>query len=563
MIISEASAEPTLDLWGDFSTVLRSTKSSGKIEDSTKQFTTLTLGASSYIWRPWFAVYSGTLGLTTDKTDYDDSPGSKSSYLAGNLNLSIFPSSRFSGLLYLEKNDSDNELQGIDFNSITSRYGYRQHYREPAGKYLFDFSVEHNERQSDADGDDDGDRARFDYTHTWDSNRLQVSTQAHKQENKFQDTKASDRNIIVRHTLTRSGGLAIETLGSIVEVDDQSRSTKRELKARQLSSFGTWQSDKIKGLLVFGSARFSSLENSQGNISVFNRSRLDTISGNISANYAISDNVTLKGGSSIIDTTNDSGGTKFNSRSISVNYRPIDRPFRNFRYNRGISSSIVDRSTDGESEQRYIVRYSHGLNGNFAADNSNLFLGFNQAFATSHSTNEEKRNEITHSINGNWKFGESNNISLLRLIFSDARFFGQDESSFQLLNIQYTRDRAISRDSALTGNLTLQASRQERSGVTSVDVLANGIIGYRRRYLFNLPHLSMNLDLELASHGLTPSRFSSVRRDNAVEDQGRFRTQFVYSIGKMDLFLTTLVIYLDGDLEKIVQFQLNRRLGAR
>jgi hypothetical protein len=73
----------------------------------------------------------------------------------------------------------------------------------------------------------------------------------------------------------------------------------------------------------------------------------------------------------------------------------------------------------------------------------------------------------------------------------------------------------------------------------------------------------MNLDLELASHGLTPSRFSSVRRDNAVEDQGRFRTQFVYSIGKMDLFLTTLVIYLDGDLEKIVQFQLNRRLGAR
>ena len=563
MITSEVSAGPTLDLWGDLSTVLRSTKYSGNIEDSTKQFTTVTLGASSYIWRPWFAVYNGTLGLTTDKTDYDDSPGSKSSYMAGNLNLSIFPSSRFAGLLYLEKNNSDNELQGFDFNAITSRYGYRQHYREPAGKYLFDFSVEHNERQSDSDGDDDGDRARFDYTHTWESNRLQVSTQAHKQENQFQDTKASDRNIIARHTLTRSGGLAIESLGSIVEVDDQSKSNKRELKARQLSSFGTWRSDNIKGLLVFGSARFSSLENSQGNVSVFNRSRLDTISGNISANYAISENVTLKGGSSIIDTTNDSGDSIFKSRSIAANYRPTDLPFRNFRYNRGIGSSIVDRSTDGESEQRYTLRYSHGLNGNFASDNSNNYIGFNQAFSTSHSTNEEKRNEITHSVNGNWKFGQSNNISLLRLIFSDARFFGQDESSFQLLNIQYTRDRVIGRDSSLTGNLTLQVSRQERSGVTSVDVLTNGIIGYRRQYLFNLPHLSMILDLELASHGLTPSRFSSVSRDNAFEDQGRLRTQFVYSIGKMNLFLTTLVTYLDGDLERVVQFELRRRLGAR
>ena len=72
MIINEASAEPTLDLWGDFSTVLRNTKNSGDVEDSSKLFNTLTLSASSYIWRPWFAVYNGTLGLTTDKTEYED-----------------------------------------------------------------------------------------------------------------------------------------------------------------------------------------------------------------------------------------------------------------------------------------------------------------------------------------------------------------------------------------------------------------------------------------------------------------------------------------------------------
>ena len=69
--------------------------------------------------------------------------------------------------------------------------------------------------------------------------------------------------------------------------------------------------------------------------------------------------------------------------------------------------------------------------------------------------------------------------------------------------------------------------------------------------------------LELVSHGLTPSRYDPVQRDNAAEDEGRLRTEFVYSIGKMSLFFTTLVTYLDGDVDKTFQIQVRRSLGAR
>ena len=129
-----------------------------------------------------------------------------------------------------------------------------------------------------------------------------------------------------------------------------------------------------------------------------------------------------------------------------------------------------------------------------------------------------------------------------------------------MLNIQYIKDKAISRDAAVTGNLTLQVSRHDNSDDSIVDVVMNGVIGYKKAYLFSLPNLSMDLELNVVSHGLTPSHDNLARRDS--EDLGHVRARFIYSIGKLDLFLTSYVTYLDGDLEKTFQFQINRIVGS-
>jgi hypothetical protein len=477
------------------------------------------------------------------------------------LNLSVFPGSRFPGVLHYEKNLSDTNLEEIETDTNTSRYGYRQQYRDPSGTQRLDLSVERSHRSSSSDGDDLSQLLKFDFSKSYKYQKINVSSESNTRRNRQQNTRSRDSDLVARHTVSRFKGLSVESVMSLVDVEDKNGDSSREIQANQLSSFGTWRSERLNSLLVSGSLRMASLTNREIDVS---NVELDSLAAKLAVNFDVAENVRFKGGLNASTNKNSVDRTRFVSESASLSYNPTDFELGKTRYSYGVSTAFSNRATDGDSEQRYSASFTHSLNRTLTlSENSSMWLSFDESFGTSHPTDEEKAQRITHAVNANWRGGTSKGVSMLRLTLNDSRSFGKEETAFQMANLQFNKEASIGRDRSVNGNMTIQASRQEMEGNTTLDVIANGIIGYRQRYLFNIPRFAMSLDLELVSHGLTPDKYTRVKKDTAADDEGRLRTQFLYSIGKISLSLTSLIVYRDGEWDRAIQLQLNRSMGSR
>jgi hypothetical protein len=555
------AAPPPLKIWGNLNSIVRSNTSTSISEDTLQRLNTLTLSTSSYMWRPWFAIYSGTLGLTDHKTDIDNRPDDDNRFVTGTLNLNVFPSSRFPAIFNYEKNLSDTNLDQIVTDTNTSRYGWRQQYRDSSGKGRSDFSIQRSRRESNIDGTDKIRLLKFDYSRAYEYQKISVTTESNTRSNHQQNTRYRDSGFVARHMVDRIKGLSVESVMSLVDVSDENSDSLREIQANQISTFATWRSEQLKSLLVSGSFRWSSLTNKEVDVSAV---ELDSIAGRLSVNFDLSENVRFKSGLNASLNKNDSGRTRFESESASLSYNPSDIKLGNFRYNYGVGSAFTNRATNGENEQRVSASFSHGVNQTLElSEHATVWLSIDESFGASHATDEEKAERVTHSLSANWKSGGSKDNSMLRLMLSDSRSFGRDSSTFQMFNLQFNKETSLSRDHALSGNMTLQASKQDAEGDGTLDIIASGSINYRQRYLFNVPRLLGNVDVEVLSHGLTPDRYVRVKKDTAADEEGRLRVRLEYTIGQINLNLTSLLVYRDGDWDRAVQFQLNRSMGNR
>ena len=95
----------------------------------------------------------------------------------------------------------------------------------------------------------------------------------------------------------------------------------------------------------------------------------------------------------------------------------------------------------------------------------------------------------------------------------------------------------------------------------SVNVLVNGSFVYRRGYLFNIPQLNFQAQLELHSRGLTPDKYSSDRENSSGNEEARLRTELRYSVGMLKVDLVALVARQRGHLNKSIRLQLNRKVN--
>ena len=102
-----------LRLWGELSTTYRLREAGSSESRSTNWRNTGTISASSYLWKPWFALVNGSLSLSVDENDTEGQPETGDEFTDGNLRFDLFPSSRFPFAAYY--NQSRNEFDSSDF----------------------------------------------------------------------------------------------------------------------------------------------------------------------------------------------------------------------------------------------------------------------------------------------------------------------------------------------------------------------------------------------------------------------------------------------------------------
>jgi len=72
-----------LRIWGDVSTIYRTREFDVGENTASNWLNIATINASSYIWRPWFAIVEGGLGLSVDKSDFSEQESVKNKYTTG------------------------------------------------------------------------------------------------------------------------------------------------------------------------------------------------------------------------------------------------------------------------------------------------------------------------------------------------------------------------------------------------------------------------------------------------------------------------------------------------
>ena len=136
-------------VWGDLSSNYRVRKNSSGDTSSSSWRNTGSVNASSYIWRPWFALISGGLDLTLRESDSTGQATTEDQYVTGNVLFDLFPTSRFPFQAYFRESRDEFDNQAFDRTIATTEYGLSQRYRSRDGTGNYSAEYEHDERDQD------------------------------------------------------------------------------------------------------------------------------------------------------------------------------------------------------------------------------------------------------------------------------------------------------------------------------------------------------------------------------------------------------------------------------
>jgi len=507
------------------------------------------LQGATYLWQPWFAQLSGSLGLLYDVSKFrsPNQPSRRSETLnpTGSVNLFLFPMSRFPFNAYLNVSDSrtSDEITTTDYRN--TRFGVRQDYRTADGSANYYGRYEHSTLSSAAFADDVLDVGEVGLRKTLGPHSFEANGSASDNRGGQGGTRTQKLRGYARHYYRPDVNASLETIASIDDFLTQSLGARTETRSLQLTSYGTWspvEGDRLyregSRLLITGSARLFALQSEAD----ATRTDSHSVNASLGMNYAITPEWSVNASGSVAQSASGSSSIFTSSQNASVLYTPAPKPLGDFTLSWSASANAANTTATGQGSTpvvggsaQYTLQRPYQL-----AERSTLTFSFGQGVATAVG-----RDTNTSALNNNagvtWSSSsESGGLTLMSLTASDSRSFGDRSGSFQLVNLQATRQDALGGRSYWTGNLTIQGTRQDRSGEPSTTtVSASGSASYFHNRAFNVPRLRFT-----ATFTANASQFST-RAEGDIEAQrdpvtASLEGRFDYTIGLLDLRLSAL-----------------------
>lgn len=516
--------------------------------------TTLNASTSTYIWQPWFARVNGALGFTVanDSSGGSDSfnKSSKSVAITGSGQLSVLTQSKFPFEAFFQRNDSRVTADLVLGNAFASqRFGFTQRYIRPEGDALLGWD---RSSQTSADAMRDvQDSLQLRLAHRLEHHRLQFNADRNTNKRDRSGESMAQNNLAVQHSYTPNPSISVDNLVNISRSDYQLLQGNNDARLLQLSSNAFWR-PQGHPMTVTGGVRMFALETDSSGLNVSSNApgtRLLNANANVGVNYEINRFTRLNAGANVNMTDSKGEKTISTSQTVGVGYQPESIQVGAFRYNWGTSAS-GSNSTGGEDSQRQLtLQLSHSLSRNFKlAGGSTLAADVSQGLSATASnaapsSDPAATKQLTHSGSVSWDVPHQAGSALLRLSASDSRALDGRQEVFQLINLQVSSSLPTGSTSSLTGNLTLQATRQgrnARAGKTEPDkgfvTSSSGSLSYQQQRLFGVRQLRFTSDLRLSSDSLLPVFSSAQDQELAAWDN-----RVDYFIGRTQLRLNLQV----------------------
>ena len=340
--------------WGEISSTYRQREYVGLDSEASNWLNIGSISASSYIWRPWFATTRGNLSLSLDQSDFSDQPSEESKYVTGNVDLNVFPSSRFPSQLFYgqTRNELDDNLLNRDIE--TTEFYARQQYRTEDNAHRLRGEFIETTREDPMASDFRGNRILLSSNSQFENNSLGADIQADSIEDRFQPQNSDSYAVTGRHTFTGEDNLSIDNLASTSATENDFASSGNDIETVEFSSLMSWRPGQEKDLSLTGNLRLSVAWDTvdySNTVANLNQGLL----------YQYSDYLLLQQSINLNEIETNNHLTRTYSEAVGFNYTPdrIDVGIGDYGWNFG--SSYVHEHGDIETNNISNNRFSHSL----------------------------------------------------------------------------------------------------------------------------------------------------------------------------------------------------------
>lgn len=520
--------------------------------------TNVNAGANTFIWQPWFARVSGTLGLSLNTTDMETSQTtSKTSnnIVTGKAIFSLLPSSRFPFEARFDRSDSrQNSSAGVASSAYQStRYGLTQRYRPLSGDAHYMVSYDHDIWEGASLDENKQDTLRVETTQQFTNQTLRINGDSTRNERTLTNQSTLVNNLVSQHSYRPDTNFSVESLANLVKANYRLTQGGNDLDYMQLSSSAYWRSTE-KPLNVNGGVRLSG-QSSRNTAATGTTSQVRSANANVGANYDLSKHVRLNGSGnvSVIDT-NGAQAVSTN-QNIGATYQPDAIAFGAFSYTRSVTGNVGNRTDSIGGAQHFSLSPSHGLNRKIGLGGGTLGMNLNQAITFDVDTRNPSSSILSHMGSLSWGLLEGRKTTLVHLSANDSRAMSGAPYSFQLVNLQASLNENLNRNATWGGNLTAQIVRQETSTTPSLTTTSSSAnLSYRHQRAFNVPRLRFTSELRIFGDSLVP-----VLATPDKEETRSWENRFDYSIGRLQLRLSARLAEVNKVNQSLYWFNISRQ----
>lgn len=483
------------------------------------QILTLALNAgadvNTFIWQPWFAQVNGGVSLNTYLSDsrYDAGPNASSrtpltnTVFTGKVGLDVVPLSRYPFRTFYEKEDNRQNIGVASNNTVSksTRFGMNQQYRTLSGQTNYAANYIQNYWGGGYFGESMQKRLGLDMRTVISSNQdLTVTAARDFNEAPIISQSTLSNNLIANHNYRPATNATLHNMFNMGKVDLRKQQILNEDNYVQMTSFGSFAS-LDRPLTITENVRLAGINNSSS-IATTASNRQTSASMGLGAIYQVNNEVQSYGNIGINITDDKLSGQQFKSsyESVGANYIAALANMGSYNYGRHTSGSFSNSAgTAPNSTQVVSLSAGHTLN-KYTTDSSQLRVttDLDQTVTASKASYTQTFLNLSHSGSLQWAFASAEGTTVLRFSANDMRAINGIQNVYQLFNMQVNRSQTMTRNSSLTGDITLQTTRQGIAGNRTSYTTTNAGINYTHQRIFSVPRLDFYSDLRLMGNGL-------------------------------------------------------------
>jgi len=429
---------------------------------------TANISGTGFVWQPWFVTLG--VGLSVGFAEANSNAGASgtsTTTASGNVQFTVFPQSRFPFVMSLSRTDSRLENTGAAFRTDDHYINYRifmsQTYYGASG-YVARLSYDHNAFESDR-SDSSSDSLSASYRAKQRRHRYSANANYTTSERSNSSLEPNTSLLEFRHNYSSGPDMGVASLASYTRNDSGVGGGVGVFQNAQANSTFSWRPID-RPYTLSGGARVSTSDTSGG----FKTNNLAT---NIGASYRVTRALRFLALASISATDSDAVQSVNSTQSVSATYSSqqyfVGRFSWNWNGSAGFNNSQTTIDEESESVQNVASSLGQTLNRNWSVGRtSTLNVAFTQSGSVSKSTDiDEPVYGLGHGMSLGWSRSGLSSSTFSSVSVSDTRTFGDVDTSFQQLTAQLTQRQALSRVSALSANVTFQASQQDISETES------------------------------------------------------------------------------------------------